>query len=60
MGGLAEYLDADATLLRLAAAVFIIFTGVFPGVIIYLAAWAIIPEKGADKSEGRKIAENIK
>ncbi|MDX1607740.1 MAG: PspC domain-containing protein [Candidatus Spechtbacterales bacterium] len=57
IAGLAEYLEADTTLLRLAAALFVIFTGLFPGVVVYVAAWAIIPEKPGAKKEGKKIAD---
>jgi phage shock protein C len=46
--GLAEHFGVDVNLVRLAFAVFTIFFGV--GVLIYLAAWVILPEEGEDTS----------
>jgi phage shock protein C len=46
--GLAEHFGVDVNLVRLAFAVFTIFFGV--GVLIYLAAWVILPEEGEDGS----------
>ncbi len=42
-GGLAEYFDHDVTLWRLGFAVFLVITGVFPGVILYIIAWIVMP-----------------
>jgi len=44
-GGIAEYLDADPTIVRLVAVAFIIVTGIFPGLLIYIAGILIIPKK---------------
>lgn len=44
-GGLAEYLQADATIIRLIWALVVLFTGIFPGLIIYIIAIFIIPEQ---------------
>jgi phage shock protein C len=43
--GLARYLDADPVLIRLIWVVVTIFTGFWPGIVIYLIAWAIMPER---------------
>ena len=40
-GGLAEYMDLDASLVRVIVFLFIVLTGV--GLFAYLAAWLIIP-----------------
>jgi phage shock protein PspC (stress-responsive transcriptional regulator) len=40
-GGLAEYMELDASLVRVIVFLFIVFTGV--GLFAYLAAWLIIP-----------------
>ena len=48
-GGVARYLDVDATLVRIAFVVLTIVGG-GAGVPLYLAAWLLIPEDGADKS----------
>src|SRR5690242_1099395 len=43
--GIAEYLAADVTLVRLAAVVLAIFPGgLIGGLLVYLAAWIIIPD----------------
>ena len=44
MGGLAEYLSVDVTLLRLAFAALGLMFGVWPAVIAYIAATIIVPE----------------
>jgi phage shock protein C len=46
--GLAEYLDADPTIVRIVTALAILFTG-FPA-LAYFAAWILIPEKPQDIS----------
>lgn len=43
-GGLGEYLGIDPTVIRLLI-VLSLFLGVFPTVVAYIAAWAIIPEE---------------
>lgn len=43
-GGLAEYIDVDVTLVRLAVAACIIFSGGV-GLIAYLVAWIIMPQE---------------
>ena len=47
-GGLARYLDVDATLVRIAFVVLTVVGGA--GVPLYLASWLLIPEDGADQS----------
>ena len=46
-GGIARYLDADATLVRVIVAALVLFTGA--GAALYLAAWLLIPADGADE-----------
>ncbi len=41
--GLAEYFDHDPTLWRLGFAVFLVITGFFPGVVLYIIAWIVMP-----------------
>lgn len=58
VGGIGEYFEIDSTLLRLIWALVVVFTGIFPGVIVYLIAWAIMPEKpGSTSDPDVKIAE---
>jgi phage shock protein PspC (stress-responsive transcriptional regulator) len=47
-GGLARYLNADVTLVRVIIAALALFTGA--GAALYLAAWLLIPEDGHDQS----------
>lgn len=42
-GGLAEYLDADPTIVRLVWVLLTLFTGIVPGTLAYLLAWAVMP-----------------
>ena len=44
-GGIAEYLEVDSTVIRLAWLLLSLFTALFGGVIAYLIAWAIIPPR---------------
>jgi len=41
--GIAEYFDADPTLVRLLWVIVTIFTAGFAGVIAYFIGWAIMP-----------------
>lgn len=43
LSGLANYFEQDPRLFRLVAIVFLIVTGVFPGLLFYLVAWVIMP-----------------
>lgn len=44
-GGIAEYFDLDPTLVRLAYALVTLLSAAFPGVIVYILGWIIIPHK---------------
>ena len=46
-GGIARYLDADVTLVRVIIAALVLFTGA--GAAFYIAAWLLIPEDGSDQ-----------
>ncbi len=51
--GIGDYLGIDATIIRLVFAALTIFSaGV--GALVYVVAWAVVPEEGEEKS----IAEN--
>ncbi|MCC6587103.1 MAG: PspC domain-containing protein [Bryobacterales bacterium] len=41
--GFAEYLDVDATLIRILTLVAICLTGFIPGLIAYILAWILMP-----------------
>ncbi len=44
-GGLANYLIVDPTIVRLVFALATFFTAVFPGVLIYLIMWVVVPKE---------------
>ena len=51
--GIAEYLDADVTLVRLAWIVLSIVPGGFVGgIVAYIAAWAIMPDSTVQIDDG--------
>jgi phage shock protein C len=43
--GLAEHLDLDATLVRVIWLFVAIMSGIFPGLLVYLVAWIVMPEE---------------
>lgn len=45
LAGLADYFNQDPVLFRLFAIIFLILTGVFPGLLFYIVAWIIMPSK---------------
>jgi phage shock protein PspC (stress-responsive transcriptional regulator) len=47
-GGIARYLDADVTLVRVIIAALALLNGA--GLALYIAAWLLIPEDGHDQS----------
>jgi len=46
-GGIAEYFNIDETLVRLGIALITLVTGIVPGIIFYLVAAIIMPERPA-------------
>ena len=53
--GLAAYFGIDVNLVRLGFGIFSVFYGL--GVLIYLIAWAILPEEG--EGEGESASSSI-
>lgn len=51
-GGLEDYFNIDVTIIRLIWVALTIATGIFPGIVAYVAAALIIPEEpnGYDKN----------
>ncbi len=46
-GGIAEYMMVDPTIVRLVFALATFFTVVFPGILIYLIMWIVVPKEPA-------------
>ena len=44
-GGIAEYLDVDPTVIRVAYVALSLFSAAFPGLILYIILALIIPQK---------------
>lgn len=44
VGGLGEYLGVDPVVLRLAWVAISVFTGVIPGILVYLLALLVVPK----------------
>ena len=44
VGGLAEYLGIDPTLARVGYVVLSVISAGFPGLLVYLVLWMVIPE----------------
>ena len=51
--GLADYLGVDANLIRVIVAVLVLFGGF--GALVYVLAWALVPEEGESVSIAEKI-----
>ncbi len=45
IGGLAEHFSIDATLLRVIYVVVSIISAAFPGALVYVLLWVLIPEE---------------
>ncbi|MBW6537020.1 MAG: PspC domain-containing protein [Mariniphaga sp.] len=45
LAGFAEYIYADKTVVRLVYALVSILSAGFPGLLIYIIAWIVIPER---------------
>ena len=45
MGGMAKHWDLDPTYLRIAYVLMSILSAAFPGALVYLIMWAVIPEE---------------
>lgn len=53
-GGLGEFFNVDPTALRLVWLLIVVFTGIFPGVIVYILAVFIIPLHPSSHHMGNK------
>jgi phage shock protein C len=51
IGGIGEYFDIDPSLLRILFIFLVIFTGILPGVIMYILFAIVVPRKIEDKED---------
>ena len=49
IGGIGEYFDVDPTVLRLLFVFLVLATGIVAGIIIYIVALFIVPQKPEEK-----------
>lgn len=45
VGGLADYFNMDATIARVLFVLVSIISAAFPGILVYLLLWLVIPEE---------------
>lgn len=60
IGGLGEFYMIDPTLLRLGYIVLVILTGVFPGIVAYIIASIIVPDKPLYKEAEPEVKAETK
>lgn len=46
LAGIAEHFDMDPTIVRILYVLVSIFSAGFPGLLVYIILWAVIPERG--------------
>ena len=49
LGGIAEHFDLNVTLLRVLYVIVSIASAAFPGILVYLLLWLLIPARRADE-----------
>jgi phage shock protein PspC (stress-responsive transcriptional regulator) len=57
-GGTAQFFDVDVLYVRIGLVALAVFGG--GGVVLYVAAWALIPEEGSDVSLAQKILQRAR
>ena len=51
--GIAQYLGADVTVVRIVMAALVVFGGV--GIALYIAGWLLMPHEGSEQSLAQKL-----
>ena len=57
-GGFSAYSGIDANLLRVIVVVLSLFSGV--GIILYVAAWLLVPADNSTRTEGERIYQDVR
>jgi phage shock protein C len=58
LAGMANFFNQDPALFRVAAITLLILTGVFPGLLLYLGAWLVMPKhKAGDHQVDYEVSE---
>jgi phage shock protein C len=45
LSGFAEYINADVSIIRIVYIIVSILSAAFPGILVYIICWVVIPEK---------------
>ena len=48
VAGLAQYLGMDVTVARVLYVLISIFSAAFPGILVYIILWILVPQEGRD------------
>ncbi|MDV2482313.1 PspC domain-containing protein [Methanoculleus sp. Wushi-C6] len=51
-GGIGEYIEIDANVIRVVWAIVTALTGFLPGIAVYILLWIILPQRGTMYSTG--------
>ena len=54
LGGIANYFNVDPAWVRIIGAALILFTGIFPGIALYIIAAMVMPEPGQSSPKAEK------
>lgn len=55
-GGIAEAVGIDPNIVRLLFVILCFFGGA--GILLYVVAWVLLPDEGADRSIAQRMADN--
>ncbi|OUY05611.1 PspC domain-containing protein [Acinetobacter populi] len=55
MGGIAERFDWNATLLRIIFVIVSVMSAAFPGILVYLVLWLLIPKQNREQKTLRTV-----
>ncbi len=53
LSGMAKYFSQDPALFRIAAITLLILTGVFPGLLLYIGAWIVMPKSKTEQAHSQ-------
>lgn len=51
VAGLAKYFSQDPVLFRVGAIFLLLITGIFPGLLLYVIAWILIPKRNGRQAD---------
>ena len=57
LSGLAKYFGQDPVLFRVLAIAFLVLTGIFPGLLLYLGAWVVMPKQDTRQHVDYEVVE---